>query len=75
MKKLAVKVQLAQLKLMEEVKDRIKKMKGEVNTVEMLVIIAVFLVITYPLYSKMISTFMGTVSDWFSKETDKVFTL
>lgn len=70
MKKLAVK---AHLKLMG-VKDRIKKMKGEVNTVEVLVIIAVFLIITYPLYKTMISTFMNSVGTWFNTETKNIFT-
>ncbi|MFL0251516.1 hypothetical protein ACJDT4_13930 [Clostridium neuense] len=70
MKKLAVK---EQLKLME-LKSRIKKMKGEVNTVEVLVIIAVFLIITYPLYKTMISTFLNSVSNWFTTETKNIFT-
>lgn len=69
MKKLAVK---AQLKLMEA-KDKIKKMSGEVNTVEVLVIIAVFLLVTYPIYSRAISTFMLAVEKWFSGQETGVF--
>lgn len=70
MKKLAVKVQL---KLME-VKDKIKKMSGEVNTVEVLVIIAVFLLITFPAYKGMINTFITAVGNWFQGQEQSIFT-
>lgn len=53
----------------------LKRKKGEVNTVEVLVIIAVFLIITYPLYKTMISTFLNSVSTWFSSETKNIFTV
>lgn len=69
MKKLVVK---AQLKLMEA-KDRIKKMKGEVNTVEMLALIAIVLVVTLPLYKTTLTTFMTAVKDWFGTVTGKIF--
>lgn len=52
----------------------LKKKKGEVNTVEVLVIIAVFLIVTYPLYKSMITTFLNSVSTWFTTETSHIFT-
>ncbi|MFL0251515.1 hypothetical protein ACJDT4_13925 [Clostridium neuense] len=70
MRKLAVKAQLKLIGL----KNRMRKMKGEVNTVEVLVIIAVFLIITYPLYKTMISTFLNSVGTWFTTETKNIFT-
>jgi len=62
----------AQLKLMG-LKEKMKKMKGEVNTVEVLVIIAVFLIITYPLYKGMISDFMSAVQTWFGTQEKVIF--
>lgn len=53
----------------------LKRKKGEVNTVEVLVIIAVFLILTYPLYKSMISTFLNSVSTWFGTETKNIFTV
>jgi len=69
MKNLAIKVQL---KLMG-MRARVNKMKGEVNTVEVLVIIAVFLIITYPLYKGMISDFMTAVQTWFGTQEKAIF--
>lgn len=70
MKKLAVK---AQLKLMEA-KKRIKKMSGEVNTIEMLALIAIVLVVTLPLYKSLLTVFMGDVERWFQTVTSNIFT-
>lgn len=69
MKKLAVK---AQLKLMG-LKDKLKKKKGDVNIVSVLVIIAVFLLVTYPLYKTTLTTFMNSVATWFTTQTKNIF--
>lgn len=71
MKKLVLK---AQSKMQGAKVKLLKRKKGEVNTVEVLVIIAVFLILTYPLYKGMISTFMNSVGTWFSTETKNIFT-
>ncbi|WP_234121515.1 hypothetical protein [Clostridium hydrogenum] len=72
MKKLILKVQS---KMQGAKAKLLKRKKGEVNTVEVLVIIAVFLILTYPLYKSMISTFLNSVSTWFSTETKNIFTV
>lgn len=69
MKKLAVK---AQLKLME-IKSKIIKKKGEVNTIEMLVLLAVFLLLTYPAYGKLLTKFWSDIQNWFTGQTSSVF--
>jgi|GEM_PF-3452109 len=69
MKKLAVKVQLKLMGL----KGKITKKKGEVNTIEMLVLLAVFLLLTYPLYSKLMTDFWAAIRDWFQGQTTHVF--
>lgn len=65
----------AQAKMQGAKAKLLKRKKGEVNTVEVLVIIAVFLILTYPLYKSMISTFLNSVSTWFSTETKNIFTV
>lgn len=50
-----------------------KNKKGEVNTVAILVIIAVFLVITYPIYKNLISGFMTSVQTWFNNTVKTIF--
>ncbi|PJI10081.1 MULTISPECIES: hypothetical protein [Clostridium] len=47
--------------------------KGEVNTVAVLVIIAVFLVITYPVYKNLINGFMTSVQTWFNNTIKTIF--
>ena len=50
-----------------------KNKKGEVNTVAVLVIIAVFLLITYPIYKTLITNFMNSVQTWFQTTTKNIF--
>ncbi|MCR3761442.1 hypothetical protein [Clostridium felsineum] len=50
-----------------------KVKKGEVNTVAVLVIIAVFLIITYPMYKTLINGFMSSVQTWFTNTTKSIF--
>ncbi|WP_242874626.1 MULTISPECIES: hypothetical protein [Clostridium] len=58
----------------EGVKNKVlKNRKGEVNTVAVLVIIAVFLIITYPIYKSLINDFMTSVQTWFQTTEKSIF--
>ncbi|WP_257675100.1 hypothetical protein [Clostridium felsineum] len=74
MKNLGIVLAAKAVSLKEGVKNKVlKNKKGEVNTVAVLVIIAVFLIITYPMYKTLISGFMSSVQMWFSNTTKNIF--
>lgn len=74
MKNLEVMLAAKAGSLKEGLKNKIlKNKKGEVNTVAVLVIIAVFLLVTYPIYKTLISDFMTSVQTWFKTTTGNIF--
>ena len=49
------------------------KLKGGLTTTEVLVIIAVLLLVTYPLYKDTMSGFMGSVKTWLLNAAKGIF--
>lgn len=55
-----------------KLKERMKS-KGALNTVEVLAILVVLLIITYPLYKDLMSNFLGSAKTWFTTQQNGIF--
>lgn len=51
----------------------LKKRKGALNVVEILVIIALFLIVTYPVYKTTMTNFINKATSWFTTQYTNIF--